>query len=94
MIHDSVTLSKKEYLRPFIFWRHGRVVRRGTANPFSPVQIRVSPDQHNKWLGILLRRSDITGLILARRTKRTVDTLFYLSSESASKYTGSMKEGL
>lgn len=58
---DSVTLSKKEYLRPFIisilflFWRHGRVVRRGTANPFSPVQIRVSPDQHNKWLGILLR---------------------------------------
>lgn len=26
-------------------WRHGRVVRRGTANPFSPVQIRVSPDQ-------------------------------------------------
>lgn len=30
------------------FWRHGRVVRRGTANPFSPVQIRVSPDQQNK----------------------------------------------
>lgn len=27
------------------FWRHGRVVRRGTANPFSPVQIRVSPQQ-------------------------------------------------
>lgn len=26
-------------------WRHGRVVRRGTANPFFPVQIRVSPDQ-------------------------------------------------
>lgn len=27
------------------FWRHGRVVRRGTANPFSPVQIRVPPHQ-------------------------------------------------
>lgn len=27
------------------FWRHGRVVRRGIANPFSPVQIWVSPDQ-------------------------------------------------
>ena len=27
-----------------LFWRHGRVVRRGTANPFSPVQIRVPPD--------------------------------------------------
>lgn len=26
-------------------WRHGQVVRRGTANPLSPVQIRVSPDQ-------------------------------------------------
>ena len=28
-----------------LFWRYGRVVRRGTANPFSPVQIRVSPDR-------------------------------------------------
>lgn len=27
------------------FWRHGRAVRWGTANPFSPVQIWVSPDQ-------------------------------------------------
>lgn len=31
------------------FWRHGRVVRRGTANPFSPVQIRVSPDRQENW---------------------------------------------
>ena len=41
------------------FWRHGRAVRRGTANPFSPVQIWVSPDQqtirlaipYSAWLG-------------------------------------------
>ena len=32
-----------------IYWRHGRVVRRGTANPFSPVQIRVSPDRQEIW---------------------------------------------
>lgn len=31
-----------------IRWRHGQVVRRGTANPLSPVQIRVSPDQKKK----------------------------------------------
>lgn len=30
-------------------WRHGQVVRRGTANPLSPVQIRVSPDQQKTW---------------------------------------------
>lgn len=39
--------KKMEYFHIFFvsFWRHGRAVRRGTANPFSPVQIRVSPDQ-------------------------------------------------
>jgi hypothetical protein len=30
-------------------WRHGQVVRRGTANPLSPVQIWVSPDQQKSW---------------------------------------------
>ena len=40
------------------FWRHGRVVRRGTANPFSPVQIRVSPDQQ-KTRNTLFRFADI-----------------------------------
>lgn len=35
------------------FWRHGRVVRRGTANPFSPVQIRVSPDRQENQKGFL-----------------------------------------
>lgn len=39
-------------------WRHGRVVRRGTANPFSPVQIRVSPDQQ-KTRNTLFRFADI-----------------------------------
>ena len=34
------------------FWRHGRAVRRGTANPFSPVQIWVSPDQQTIRLAI------------------------------------------
>lgn len=28
-------------------WRHGQAVRQGTANPLSPVQIWVSPDQEN-----------------------------------------------
>ena len=41
------------------FWRHGRAVRRGTANPFSPVQIRVSPDQQ-KNRNTLFCFSDIT----------------------------------
>lgn len=34
------------------FWRHGQVVRRGTANPLSPVQIWVSPGQIKKRIGI------------------------------------------
>ena len=39
--------KKMEYFHIFFvsFWLHGRAVRRGTANPFSPVQIWVSPDQ-------------------------------------------------
>ena len=41
-----------------LLWRHGRVVRRGTANPFSPVQIRVSPDQQ-KTQNILFPFADI-----------------------------------
>lgn len=32
-----------------LVWRHGQVVRRGTANPLSPVQIWVSPDQQKTW---------------------------------------------
>lgn len=47
-IHDTSTIKKGgEHFHLFCipFWRHGRAVRRGTANPFSPVQIRVSPDQ-------------------------------------------------
>lgn len=34
------------------FWRHGRAVRWGTANPFSPVQIWVSPDHQKTRLEI------------------------------------------
>lgn len=41
------------------FWRHGRVVRRGTANPFSPVQIRVPPHQQTN-RNILFCSADIT----------------------------------
>lgn len=44
------------------FWRHGRVVRRGTANPFSPVQIWVSPDQQ-KTRNLLFGSADITLLL-------------------------------
>ena len=40
------TTQKGKFLSYCVsFWRHGRVVRRGTANPFSPVQIRVPPHQ-------------------------------------------------
>jgi hypothetical protein len=41
------------------FWRHGRVVRRGTANPFSPVQIRVPPHQQTN-RNLLFCSADIT----------------------------------
>ena len=56
-IQDTSTIKNEKFSNPpkkkegniliyFIsFWRHGRVVRRGTANPFSSVQIWVSPDQ-------------------------------------------------
>lgn len=47
-VQKLITPPKKtEYFHIFFvsFWRHGRAVRRGTANPFSPVQIWVSPDQ-------------------------------------------------
>ena len=42
--------QKVEFFHIFFvsFWRHGRAVRRGTANPFSPVQIWVSPNQQKK----------------------------------------------
>lgn len=30
-------------------WRHGQAVRRGTANPLSPVRIWVSPDQQKRF---------------------------------------------
>lgn len=46
------------YFLFLLLWRHGRVVRRGTANPFSPVQIRVSPDQQ-KTRNTLFRFADI-----------------------------------
>lgn len=57
-------LKKKIYIQSkkkniFVYfvlpWRHGRVVRRGTANPFSPVQIRVSPDQQKMQKKYLIR---------------------------------------
>lgn len=35
-------------------WRHGQVVRQGTANPLSPVQIWVSPDQQKTNGGFLI----------------------------------------
>ncbi|KAH0440559.1 hypothetical protein IEQ34_025582 [Dendrobium chrysotoxum] len=35
-------------------WRHGQVVRRGTANPLSPVRIWVSPDQQKKTWNFLI----------------------------------------
>lgn len=62
------------------FWRHGRVVRRGTANPFSPVQIRVSPDQQNTQ-NSLFCSTDITQRIIPQPKwgKRTVDTCMILS---------------
>lgn len=50
-VQKLITPPKKtEYFHIFFvsFWRHGRAVRRGTANPFSPVQIWVSPNQQKK----------------------------------------------
>ena len=63
------------------FWRHGRAVRRGTANPFSPVQIRVSPDQQ-KNRNTFLCFADIICKIFSSRSKwrkRIFDTCFILS---------------
>lgn len=54
--HDASTIKSSSVIRDkfhqfcISFWRHGRVVRRGTANPFSPVQIRVSPAKDLKFL--------------------------------------------
>lgn len=61
-IQDTNTKIKKmEYFHIFfvLFWRHGRAVRRGTANPFSPVQVWVSPDQQ-KNRNIILCFAEIT----------------------------------
>lgn len=56
---SNPTLSGKFFIYFFVsFWRYGRVVRRGTANPFSPVQIRVSPDQQ-KTRNLLFCSADI-----------------------------------
>jgi hypothetical protein len=65
------------------------VVRRGTANPFSPVQIRVSPDQQ-KTRNLVFCSADITLQIIPiipqqkpeetrSQKKRTVDTCLLLS---------------
>lgn len=63
-------------------WRHGQVVRRGTANPLSPVQIRVSPDQQkigyflscwSKFDEFLLRKKQ------RQRTKRTCQYLIFIT---------------
>lgn len=48
------------------FRRHGRVVRRRTANPFSPVQIWVSPDQQKTRNPL---STDITHRIIPRRRR-------------------------
>lgn len=50
------------------FWRHGRVVRRGTANPFSPVQIRVPPHQQTNQ-NILFCSADITQPIFTQQNR-------------------------
>lgn len=49
------------------FWRHGRAVRWGTANPFSPVQIWVSPDQQKIRLVFCL--AGITRQIFSSKTR-------------------------
>lgn len=71
-IQDTNTKIKKmEYFHIFfvLFWRHGRAVRRGTANPFSPVQVWVSPDQQ-KNRNIILCFAEITWQIFSSRSKR------------------------
>lgn len=72
-IQNASTIKKKKFSNPtqrgnfFIYfvsvWRHGRGVRRGTANPFSPVQIWVAPDQQ-KTRNLLFCSADITSPIL------------------------------
>lgn len=83
-IQNTSTIKKQKgvFCIFFIaFWRHGRAVRRGTANPFSPVQIRVSPDQQ-KNRNTLFCLADITCLFFSnrrKRRKRTLDTCLILS---------------
>lgn len=69
-IQDASTIKKRRGVSFFVsFWRHGRVVRRGTANPFSPVQIRVSPDQQ-KTRNPILCSADIIRRIISQQKVR------------------------
>lgn len=47
-------------------WRHGQVVRRGTANPLSPVQIWVPPDQQ---IGISYSVDLTQGILASQKQK-------------------------
>lgn len=69
-------------------WRHGRVVRRGTANPFSPVQIRVSPDQQKR-RNTLFHFPNITCLIFPqqRDSEQGIDELVVGERTEDSLYT-------
>ena len=63
------------------FWRHGRAVRRGTANPFSPVQIRVSPDRQNSLFRFVDIKLDNLFSNRSKRGKRTLETCLILNSK-------------
>ncbi|KAF4358477.1 hypothetical protein G4B88_020155 [Cannabis sativa] len=45
ILENNKQQSSEESKYFVLVWRHGRVVRWGTANSFSPVQIRVPLDQ-------------------------------------------------
>ena len=82
-IQNTSTIKKKRgnFCIYFVsFWRHGRAVRRGTANPFSPVQIRVSPDQQ-KNRNTLFCFADITCLFFQQKEAEEKDSWYLLDSK-------------